>query len=255
MEISTKMQAYQFKSYQGPAAFATVATPQPAADELLVAVMAVGLNPVDYKIQAGKMKPLMKAKLPLTMGNEFAGTVVAVGKQVTGIAVGDRVYGRPDHQHAGTLAEYLTVPATQVAKIPEKLSFTEAAALPLTGLTSYQVLHDVANLQPQERVLIQAGAGGIGVLAIQMAKRMGAFVATTASAENADFLRQLGADQVIDYRKTDFSQVLHDYDLVFDTLGGRALQDSFQILRPGGQVISISGVQLQHSRNHSSWGF
>lgn len=219
-----------------------VPVPTVGPQDVLVKVMAASINPVDFKINKGELKMLLHFDLPFIMGNDFAGEVVQVGAAVKQYAVGDAVYGRTEKERMGAFAEYVAVDQAVLALKPAQLSFEEAAALPLVGLTSYQALHDVMALQPGQKVLIQGGAGGVGTVAIQIAKSLGAFVATTASPKNFELVKQLGADQVIDYHTTDFTEVLTDYDAVFDTRGGQALKDAFKIVRPGGNVVSISGL-------------
>ncbi|VDG23355.1 NADPH:quinone reductase [Lactobacillus koreensis] [Lactiplantibacillus mudanjiangensis] len=210
--------------------------------DVLVKVRAASINPIDAKTMAGKMRFILSYKLPLIMGSDFAGEIVAVGSRVNKFKVGDAVYGRPRKSRIGTFADYFAINADEIALKPKNLSYTEAAAIPLVGLTSYQVLHDVMAIQPGQKVLIQAGAGGIGTFAIQLAKQLGAFVTTTTSAAHQQLVRDLGADQVIDYHQINFADVLNHYDAVFDTLGGQNLVQAFDIIKPGGHVVSISGM-------------
>lgn len=219
-----------------------VPVPTPNANDVLVQIRAASINPIDLKTMAGGLKFLLPYQMPLILGSDFAGIVVAVGTHVTGFQVGDAVYGRPRKHRIGTFAEYLAVDQADIALKPHNLSFTEAAAIPLVGLTSYQALHDLLHLRPGQRVLIQAGAGGIGTVAIQLAKTLGAKVTTTTSQKNTAFVQSLGADKVIDYHHEDFATTLSDYDAVFDTLGGPNLLRAFQIVKPGGRVVSISGL-------------
>ncbi|USS93084.1 NADP-dependent oxidoreductase [Fructilactobacillus ixorae] len=242
MEIPKQMKAFRFNHYGDIAENQRTAVPTVGPQDVLVYVRNSGLNPVDYKIQAGKLKPLFSFQLPLTMGNEFAGEVVQVGSQVQNFVVGDRVYGRPDNEHTGTLADYIAVPAQEIARLPDDLDFQAASGVPLTGLTSYQALVELGHVQPGQKVFIQAGAGGIGTMAIQIAKALGAYVTTTASPEKTALVRSLGADQVINYHENYFADVLFHYDVVFDTLGGKYLRDSFKIVRPGGHVVTINGL-------------
>jgi len=211
-------------------------------NDVLIKVKAASINPVDLKIMAGGMRMLLKYQMPLIIGNDFAGEIVAVGTQITQFKLGDAVYGRPRKQRIGTFSEYFATDIADIALKPVNLSYEEAAAIPLVGLTSYQALHDLMDLQPGKKVLIQAGAGGIGTLAIQLAKELGAEVTTTTSQKNIDLVKSLGADRVIDYHHEDFADILTNYDAVFDTLGGKQLEQAFRIVKPGGQVVSITGL-------------
>lgn len=216
--------------------------PEIRANELLVAIHAASLNPLDFKIRDGQLKMLLTYQMPLILGNDFAGVVTQVGANVTDFKVGDAVFGRPNKQHIGTFAEYLAVDQADVALKPTGLSFEEAAAVPLVGLTAYQGLTELMQIQPGEKVLIQAGAGGVGTMAIQLAKYLGAYVATTTSAKNKLFVESLGADNVLDYHQVRFEDELQNYDYVFDTLGGDQLVKAFQIVKPGGKIISVAGL-------------
>ena len=182
-----------------------------------------------------------RTRPPFVLGNDLAGTVVAVGARVTRFAVGDEVYAHPDQNRIGTFAELIAIHQDDVATKPATLSMEEAASIPLVGLTAWQALVERADLRPGQKVLIHAGAGGVGTIAIQLAKHLGASVATTASATKTDLVKNLGADVVIDYRKQAFETILHDYDVVLDTVGGETLDKSLQVLKPGGKVISITG--------------
>jgi NADPH:quinone reductase and related Zn-dependent oxidoreductases len=211
-------------------------------DQVLIKVVGASINPIDLKTAEGKLKFLLPYKMPLTLGSDFSGIVAEIGKDVSTFAIGDEVYGRVRKDMLGTFAQYLVVDPSIMTKKPEISTFQEAAALPLVSLTSYQALHDVMKIKAGDKILIQAGAGGIGTVAIQLAKLAGAYVATTSSQKNISFLKNLGADEVIDYHKDDFSELLTDYDYVFDTMGGEILDKSFKILRKGGMIVSISGV-------------
>ncbi|KRL20132.1 GroES-like protein [Lentilactobacillus kisonensis DSM 19906 = JCM 15041] len=219
-----------------------VAIPQVGDQDILVKIMAASVNPIDLKTQAGQLRMLLHYQMPLILGNDFAGVVTKVGVGVSGFQIGDQVYGRVPKDRIGTFAEYIAVDEDAVALKPTNLTFEQAAAIPLVGLTSYQALIDIMQIKPNNKVLIQAGSGGIGTFAIQLAKLKGAFVATTTSAKNSDFVRQLGADQVIDYHQENFAEVLRDYDDVFDTLGGEAVAEAFKIVKPGGRIVSLSGM-------------
>ncbi|TBL78553.1 NADP-dependent oxidoreductase [Paenibacillus thalictri] len=223
-----------------------VMSEQPMPDigehDVLVEIHAASLNPIDYRIKEGKMKFLLNYRFPLILGNDFSGVVVKVGDRVNTFKPGDEVYGRPRKNRIGTLAEFIAVHEEDIWLKPQNLTFEEAASIPLIGLTTYQAFVDILNLQKGQKILIHAGAGGVGTFAIQMAKLMGAFVATTASEKGYDLVKSLGADLIINYKKDHFEEMLTGYDAVFDTLGGEALEKSFRILKPGGQIVSISGM-------------
>ncbi|RED85073.1 NADP-dependent oxidoreductase [Cohnella phaseoli] len=218
--------------------------PMPAVGEhdVLVEIHAASLNPIDYKIKEGKVKLLLSYKFPLILGNDFSGVVVKVGQRVNAFKPGDEVYGRPRKSRIGTLAEFIAVHEDDISLKPHNLSFEEAASIPLVGLTTYQAFSDILKLQKGQKILIHAGSGGVGTFAIQLAKWMGAFVATTASDKGYDLVKSMGADLIINYRKENFEEKLTGYDAVFDTLGGTALEKSFRILKPGGQIVSVSGM-------------
>lgn len=216
--------------------------PVPSPDEVLVAIEAAALNPIDSKIRDGAFKPVLPYKLPLVLGHDMAGTVVAVGAQVRRFKVGDAVYGRPRDGHIGTFAQKIAVHQDDLAHKPANLSMAEAASVPLVGLTVWQALVERARLKPGQKILIHAGSGGAGTLAIQLAKHLGATVATTTSAGNADLVRSLGADVVIDYRTQDFAELLSGYDVVLNTLDAKTLEKSVEVLKPGGKLISISAA-------------
>ncbi|AKZ60279.1 putative dehydrogenase [Streptomyces ambofaciens ATCC 23877] len=215
--------------------------PQVGADDVLVRVRAASVNPLDLRIRDGGFKAILPYRLPLVLGNDLAGVVVEVGSDVTRFAVGDEVYARPDKDRIGTFAELIAVHENDLASKPAGLTMVEAASLPLVALTSWQALVERAQVQPGQKVLIHGGSGGVGTVALQLARRLGAHVATTASAAKADLVRELGADLVVDYRTQDFEEVLDGYDVVLDTLGGATLQKSLRILKPGGKVVSIAG--------------
>lgn len=219
-----------------------ISIPKIGDNEVLVKVIAASINPIDLKTMAGDMRFLLNYKLPLVIGSDFSGIVEKVGKNVHSYKPGDSVYGRVLKNQIGTFAEYLAVDQTAIALKPESLSFEQAAAVPLVGLTSYQALHNLMHVKSGDKVLIEAGSGGIGTIAIQIAKFLGAYVATTTSTKNVAFVKQLGADKVVDYHKNNFWDVLSDYDYVFDTLGGSNLEKAFQILKPGGTIVTIAGT-------------
>ncbi|MFI5936775.1 NADP-dependent oxidoreductase [Actinoplanes sp. NPDC051494] len=237
------MKAYVIDRYNSAQGVRLAELPEPAvaAGEVLVRIHAAGVNQLDTKIAAGEFKLILPYRLPLILGNDLAGVVVSVGTGVTAFQPGDEVYARPDKDRIGTFAEYLTVHQNDLALKPANLTMTEAASLPLVALTAWQALVERANLRPGQKVLIHAGSGGVGTIAIQLAKHLGATVATTASAANADFLEDLGADLVIDYRTQDFTTQLEGYDVVLDSQGPASVAKSMSILRPGGKVIGIAG--------------
>ncbi|MEU7121549.1 NADP-dependent oxidoreductase [Streptomyces zaomyceticus] len=215
--------------------------PQVGADDVLVKIHAASVNPLDMKIRNGDLKAILPYRLPLVLGNDLAGTVVRVGSSVDRFAVGDEVWARPDKDRIGTFAELLAVHQDDLAPKPATLTMTEAASLPLVALTAWQALVERANVQPGQKVLIHAGAGGLGSITIQLAKALGAHVATTASTAKVGLVKELGADEVIDYRTQNFEEILDGYDVVLDSLGGENLAKSLRILKPGGLAISVAG--------------
>lgn len=215
--------------------------PQPGPHDVLVRIHAAGLNVLDSKIRNGEFKPLLPYKPPLTLGHDLAGVVEAVGSAVTRFAPGDAVFSRPRDGRIGTLAERIAVDEADLARKPANLTMAEAAGMPLVALTAWQALVERAAVQPGAKVLIHAGSGGFGSVAIQLAKHLGATVATTASGGNAEMVRALGADVVIDYRTQRFETVLSDYDLVICGQDADTLSRSLAVLKPGGRLISISG--------------
>ncbi len=188
------------------------------------------------------MKLLVKYKMPLILGNDFSGVVAKVGAKVTRFKAGDEIYARPRKSKIGTFAEYIAIHEDDIALKPKNLNFEEAASIPLVGLTSYQALTDILQLKKGQKILIQAGAGGVGTFAIQLAKLMGATVATTASEAGANLVKSLGADEIINYKTEKFEEILKNYDAVFDTLGGEILEKSFGIIKDGGKLVSVSGL-------------
>ncbi|MGH7962058.1 MAG: NADP-dependent oxidoreductase [Burkholderiales bacterium] len=210
-------------------------------DDVLVQIHAASVNPVDLKIRDGKLKLILPYRLPFVLGNDLAGVVVRIGSGVRRFKPGDEVYARPDKDRIGAFAEFISIKEDAVANKPQELTMEEAASIPLVGLTAWQALIERANLQRGQKVLIHAGSGGVGTFAIQLAKHVGAIVATTTSTANLEWVKRLGADIVIDYKRDDFETILHDYDAVLDTLGGETLEKSLRVLKPGGKLISISG--------------
>ena len=235
------MKAFVVTNYGEPLREADVAEPTVGEGDVLVQVQAAGLNQLDEKIRTGEFKQILPYKLQLILGNDVAGTVIRVGDQVRRFRPGDEVYGRPAKDRIGTFAERIAVAEEDLALKPASASMAEAGSLPLVALTAWQALVEQGNVRAGQKVLIHAGAGGVGSIAIQLAKHLGATVATTASGSNAAFVRELGADVVIDYRNEDFEQHLSGYDLVLDSLGGENLEKSLRVLKPGGKAIGISG--------------
>ena len=235
------MQAFAINNYTEPLHLTTVAEPTLGDHDVLVDVKAASVNQLDLKIAQGAFKSLLEYELPLTLGHDLAGVVLAVGDKVTRFTAGDRVYGRPRDGRIGTFAERIAVAAEELALAPTSIGFEEAASLPLVALTSWQALVELGNVQPGQKVLIHAGTGGVGSIAIQLAKHLGATVATTASATNADLARELGADIVIDYRSEKFAEQLSGFDLVLDGVGEANVLQSIRTLLPGGRAIGIAG--------------
>ncbi|SKB06048.1 NADP-dependent oxidoreductase [Aeromicrobium choanae] len=235
------MRAFVIDDYKQPLRESEVPEPVVGERDVLVDVGAAGVNQLDEKLRTGEFKQILPYAMPLVLGHDVAGTVVRTGAQVQGFAPGDRVYARPRDHRIGTFAERIAVDEADLAPAPASVGLVEAASLPLVALTAWQALVVKGQVKPGQRVLIHAGAGGVGSIAIQLAKHLGAHVATTASGKNADFVRDLGADVVIDYRAQDFEQELAGYDLVLDSLGGENLEKSLRVLRPGGKAIGISG--------------
>ncbi|MES5264950.1 NADP-dependent oxidoreductase [Priestia megaterium] len=225
-----------------PMHLAEMPTPEIGEYEVLAEIHAASINPIDFKIRDGKVKLLVKYKMPLILGNDFSGVVAKVGAKVTRFKAGDEIYARPRKSKIGTFAEYIAIHEDDIALKPKNLNFEEAASIPLVGLTSYQALTDILQLKKEQRILIQAGAGGVGTFAIQLAKLMGATVATTASEAGANLVKSLGADEIINYKTEKFEEILKNYDAVFDTLGGEILEKSFGIIKDGGKLVSVSGL-------------
>jgi NADPH:quinone reductase-like Zn-dependent oxidoreductase len=237
------MKALVFKRYGGldQIAVADLPRPVPQPGEILFQVHAAALNPVDNKIREGKLKAIRQYQLPVTLGSDLAGVVVEVGRGVTRFKPGDAVFASVEGMRMGALAEFAVVAENAAALKPANLDFVSAASVPMVGLTAWQALKEQARLKPGQKVFIPAGAGGIGTFAIQLAKHLGAKVGTTTSTGNVEFVRSLGADEVVDYKQQKFEGVLRDYDFVLDTLGGESLEKSFQILKPQSAVVSIVG--------------
>jgi NADPH:quinone reductase-like Zn-dependent oxidoreductase len=237
------MKAFLIKKYDKKAKLLLeeVATPAIKDNEILIEVHASGLNLLDSKIRSGEFKIILPYKFPLILGHDAAGIVTQVGKNVQHFKLGDQVYARPADFHIGTFAEYMAISENDVALKPKNISMEDAASVPLVALTAWQALVEIGKVQEGQKVFIQAGSGGVGTIAIQLAKHLGATVATTASEKSFDTLKSLGADILIDYKKEDFENVLKDYDLVLNSQDTATLKKSLNVLKPGGKLISISG--------------
>jgi len=220
---------------------AEVPKPKAGRRDVLVKVSAASINPLDSMVRNGEFKQLLKYKPPFVLGHDVAGVVTEIGSDVSGFAVGDEVFARPRDLRIGTFAEYIAIDQDDVALKPSVLSLHDAAAVPLVALAAWQILVDTAHIEPGQRILIHAGAGGLGSTVIQLAKHLGAHVATTVNGARAELVRDLGADVVIDYTTQDFSQLPSDYDVVLDSVGGENLVKSLTMLKPGGLAIGVAG--------------
>lgn len=237
------MKAFVVDKYKKKGALRLADMPDPriGPDDVLVRIRATAINLLDSKLRDGEFKLFLPYRPPFILGHDLAGTVLRVGANVRRFKAGDEVYGRPRDHRVGTFAELIAVDAADLALKPESLSMEQAASIPLVGLTAWQALVEVGKVKPGQKVFIQAGSGGVGTFAIQLAKHLGATVATTTSAANVELVKSLGADVVIDYRTQDFEQVLSGYDLVLNSQDAGTLAKSLNVLKPGGKLISISG--------------
>lgn len=235
------MKAFAVSAFTGPLEEIEVPEPHVGRSDVLVRVHAAGVNVLDEKIRLGEFRQILPHAFPLILGHDVAGTVIRVGADVRGLKPGDTVYGRPDDHRIGTFAERIAVNEADLAIAPVSVDIEAAASLPLVALTAWQALVERGRVQPGQKVLIHGGAGGVGSIAIQLAKHLGATVATTVGSANAQFVRDLGADIVIDHRSEDFAQLLSGFDLVLDGVGGENLERSLRILKPGGRAIGIAG--------------
>ena len=235
------MRAYVLKHYGGPegSQLMDVPAPAPRPRDILVEVHAAGLNPVDFKFRQGKLRAILRPRLPLVLGNELAGQVIAVGRDVKRFRAGDRVFARVAKDRAGAFAEQACVNEDDAAHMPRNLDFTAAAAVPLAGLTALQALRDELDVKPGQKLFISGGAGGVGTSAIQIAKWLGAHVTTTASPRGEALVRSLGADEVIDYQAQKFEDVARKIDIVLDSIGGDTQERSWKVLKKGGVLVSI----------------
>lgn len=236
------MRAFVFDKYKQPLREVDAPEPTVGPRDVLVKVAAAGLNQVDEKLRKGEFKQILPYKLPLTLGHDVAGTVIRTGAEVRGFKPGDTVYSRPRDFRIGTFAERIAIDEADVALAPTSIDVVEAASLPLVALTAWQALVTIGDVRPGQKVLIHAGSGGVGTIAIQLAKHLGAVVATTTSTANVDFVRELGADVVIDYRSQDFEKELSGYDFVLDSLDVEHVEKSMRVLKRGGTVVGISSV-------------
>ena len=237
------MKAFVLDRYAKKRALRSADLPVPELrdDEVLVQVHAAGVNLLDSKIRDGEFKLILPYRMPLILGHDVAGVVVKVGPRVQQFKAGDEVYARPDDFRIGTFAEFVPVKEASLVLKPKGLTMEEAASIPLVGLTAWQALVEKAKLKKGQKVFIQAGSGGVGTFAIQLAKHLGATVATTTSTANVALVKGLGADVVIDYKTQDFEEVLRDYDVVLNSQDGKTLEKSLRVLKRGGKLISISG--------------
>ncbi|ANL32611.1 MULTISPECIES: NADP-dependent oxidoreductase [Rhizobium] len=237
------MKAFVVDKYKKKGALRLASLPEPELqdNDVLVRIQATAVNQLDSKVRDGEFKLILPYRPPFVLGHDLAGTVVKVGTRVRRFKVGDEVYARPRDHRVGTFAEFIAIDEADAALKPSNLSMSEAASVPLVGLTAWQALVEVGKIKPGQKVFIQAGSGGVGTFAIQLAKHLGAAVATTTSAENAELARSLGADVVIDYKTQDFEKILSAYDLVLNSQDPKTLEKSLGVLKPGGRLISISG--------------
>lgn len=237
------MRSYGIRQYNKTQPLELINRPMPIPNDtqVLIKVQAAAVNVVDAKIKYGDLKQIQKFKMPLVLGNDAAGVITKVGKDVKKFKVGDVVYAYPGAEEIGTFSEYIVVSEASLAMAPRNVSIAAASGVPLVGLTAWQALVEDAHVRSGQKVFIQAGTGGVGSFAIQLAKYLGAYVATTASAKNEALLKKLGADIVIDYKTQDFEELLKDYDVVLHSQDTRTLQKSLRVLKSGGQLISLSG--------------
>jgi len=238
------MRAYVLKHYGGPegSLLMDVPAPAPRPRDILVEVRAAGLNPVDFKFRQGKLRAIQRPRLPFVLGNELAGEVIAIGGDVKRFRIGDNVFARVAKERAGAFAEQACVDEDDAAHMPRNLDFTAAAAVPLAGLTALQALRDELRVKPGQKVFISGGAGGVGTFAIQIAKWLGAHVTTTASQRGEALVRSLGCDEVIDYTSQDISKTEARFDAGFDLIGGKTLEQMFEVMKPGTKIVSVAAL-------------
>jgi len=245
MKGRKNMKAAIIKDYGNQVEISDVPVPELTEDSVMIEVHAASINPIDNIVKAGYMKDMMPISFPYIMGYDVSGVVTEVGAKVSKFKIGDEVYSRPNQMNAGSISEYNVVKEDELAFKPSKLNHEESASIPLAGLTALQALTAKGNLRKGQKVLIHAGSGGVGTLAIQIAKHLGAEVAVTTSSLNIEMVKKLGADVVIDYKTQKFEEELSDYDLVLDTIGGDIMKNSFKILKKGGSMVSIKGQDTE----------
>jgi NADPH:quinone reductase-like Zn-dependent oxidoreductase len=237
------MKALQIEKYgeiKESLAFNEVSKPTVQANDVLIEVKAAAINPIDKSIILGNLQGMLPIPLPSTIAYDVSGIVVEKGAEVSNFEIGDLVYSRVPQEQMGTLAEFVTVTSIAVAKKPGNISYEEAASIPLAGLTALQSL-EYAGIKENDKVLIHAGSGGVGSFAIQYAKAKGAYVYTTTSTDNVKWVKELGADRVIDYKTEDYKTIVTDADIVFDTLGKNYSLEAFEVIKQGGKVVSVVG--------------
>lgn len=246
------VKAARYSKHGGPEVIEIVDSkrPTPSSNQILVENCAASVNPFDFKVRNG-MVPGLPSEFPITIGGDFSGKIIEIGSSVSGYRIGDEVYGQASifGGASGSFAEYLVVNPRSIALKPENLDFKEAASLPLVGASAVQALHDHIELKSGQKILIQGGAGGIGSIAVQIAKNIGAFVVTTVSTQNVGVAKSLGADKVIDYKTEDFSEILSDYDAVFDTSGLPVEDKALKILKTGGILVSMTSKASEKENN------
>ncbi len=243
------MKAAMIKEY-GPSdvlQIGEIPRPQPGSRDVLIEVHASSVNPIDWKIRQGKQRGAIRYKFPVVLGMDVSGVVVEAGSKVKQFKVGDEVYSSPTHRRQGTYAEYICIDESAVAQKPSNITHQETASIPLVGLTAWEALVVKGKVKPGQKVLIQAGAGGVGSFAIQLAKQLGAYVITTCSTRNVEKVKALGADQVIDYTKENYEEILKDIDVVVDALGGEEKYKARKILRRGGRLSLLNATLIQNT--------
>ena len=240
------MKAVAYQNYNSNIEIIEVAKPKLQDKSVLVEVHAAGINPIDNILHAGYLQQMLELSFPHIMGYDVSGIVVEVGKDVRSVKVGDEVFARPNQEDAGSIAEFARIHENELAIKPKNMSHIDAASVPLAGLTAWQALVTKGNINRGDKVLIHAGSGGVGTLAIQIAKYFGAEITTTTSSKNKDLVKSLGADLVIDYTTQSFENELSNYDLVIDAIGGDTLTKSFKVLKKGGRLVSIKGQDTEN---------
>lgn len=247
------MKAARISEYGGVDKIEVVDTdkPAPGNGQVLIEVHTASLNPFDTAVREGRMRSMKELDMPVTLGGDIAGVIAETGEGIDGFSIGDKIYGQGSvfGGGSGAFAELAATKATQVAKMPSNLSFEQVAGLPLTGVAALQGLREHLNLQSGQKILIQGGSGGIGTMAIPLAKHFGAYVATTVPPESVEYTKELGADEVIDYKSQNFNEIIRDYDAVFDLVGSETLERSIDVLKPGGKAVStVSKADEEHAR-------